>query len=192
MNGMVTNNIRDLGVGFGLYSFLLNPQGHILGDFFAYNRGERILVDTDLSQVEKIVATFDHYIIMDDVEIANLSDQLAAIGVAGPNATAVLKAAGFEVDGLNPLQVQDVTWKQATPAVIPRRARTISVLRDLDRPRKHADDLLTALQSAGAVPVGPEAPELYRIALGIPRYGQDIRERDLPQETEQAARPEFQ
>ena len=41
------------------------------------------------------------------------------------------------------------------------------------------------LQSAGAFPVGPDALELYRIALGIPRYGQDIRERDLPQETEQ-------
>ena len=29
------------------------------------------------------------------------------------------------------------------------------------------------------------ALELLRIAAGIPRYGQDIRERDLPQETEQ-------
>jgi aminomethyltransferase len=35
------------------------------------------------------------------------------------------------------------------------------------------------------VAVGTEALELYRIAQGIPRYGQDIRERDLPQETEQ-------
>jgi aminomethyltransferase len=34
--------------------------------------------------------------------------------------------------------------------------------------------------------VGQDARELYRITLGVPRYGQDIRERDLPQETEQA------
>jgi aminomethyltransferase len=33
--------------------------------------------------------------------------------------------------------------------------------------------------------VGPAAQELLRIAAGIPRYGQDIRERDLPQETSQ-------
>jgi aminomethyltransferase len=33
--------------------------------------------------------------------------------------------------------------------------------------------------------VGATALELLRIAAGIPRYGQDIRERDLPQETEQ-------
>ena len=38
LNGMVTNNIRDLGADQGVYAFLLNPQGHILGDIYAYNR----------------------------------------------------------------------------------------------------------------------------------------------------------
>ena len=42
-----------------------------------------------------------------------------------------------------------------------------------------------ALVKAGAKPVGTSALELLRIAAGIPRYGVDIRERDLPQETEQ-------
>jgi folate-binding protein YgfZ len=39
--------------------------------------------------------------------------------------------------------------------------------------------------AAEARPVGSAALELLRVACGIPRYGQDIRERDLPQETEQ-------
>ena len=34
--------------------------------------------------------------------------------------------------------------------------------------------------------MGTETLELWRIIHGIPNYGQDIRERDLPQETEQA------
>src|SRR6185312_15119329 len=46
LNGMVTNNIRDLAVNHGNYSFLLNAQGRILGDLYAYNRGDYILVDT--------------------------------------------------------------------------------------------------------------------------------------------------
>jgi aminomethyltransferase len=46
--------------------------------------------------------------------------------------------------------------------------------------------LCDALTKSGAKPVGTAAIELLRIAAGIPRYGQDIRERDLPQETEQA------
>src|SRR5579872_3907317 len=84
LNGMVTNNIRDLAVGRGVYAFLLNPQGHILGDLFAYNCGDSITVDTDSAQLEKIIATFDHYIIMDDVEVANLSEQSTALGITGP------------------------------------------------------------------------------------------------------------
>ena len=42
-----------------------------------------------------------------------------------------------------------------------------------------------ALAVAGAAPVGAEALEMWRITAGIPRYGVDIRERDLPQETGQ-------
>ncbi len=43
-----------------------------------------------------------------------------------------------------------------------------------------------ALVSRGATPVGSEALEMHRIVSGVPLYGVDIRERDLPQETEQA------
>jgi len=42
-----------------------------------------------------------------------------------------------------------------------------------------------AIVAAGAKPVGSGALDLVRIAAGIPRYGQDIGERDLPQETGQ-------
>src|SRR5271166_5024270 len=55
LNGMVTNNIRDLAAGSGVYAFLLNPQGRILGDLYAYNRGESIVIETDRSQVEKLL-----------------------------------------------------------------------------------------------------------------------------------------
>ena len=39
--------------------------------------------------------------------------------------------------------------------------------------------------AAGATPVGADALELRRISFGIPKFGVDIRERDLPQETGQ-------
>jgi len=46
--------------------------------------------------------------------------------------------------------------------------------------------LWEALLAAGATPVGADALEMDRIVSGIPLYGVDIRERDLPQETEQS------
>src|SRR5271156_4063050 len=94
LNGMVTNNIRDLAAGHGIYAFLLSPQGRILGDMFVYNRGEALIVETDRSQVEKMVATFNHYIIMDDVEVTDVSERQTALGLTGPGARAALNIAG--------------------------------------------------------------------------------------------------
>ena len=185
LNGMVTNNIRDLADGQGVYAFLLNPQGHILGDLFAYNRGESITVDTDCGQTEKILATFDHYIIMDDVEVANLSEELTALGVAGPKTRDVLTAAGFQIPEMQSLQLKSVTWQGAKCTLV-RGEDAERVSYEIWIAPDSVRRLWDALLAAGAAPVGSEALELERIVSGVPRYGLDIRERDLPQETEQA------
>jgi len=184
LNGMVTNNIRDLAVGHGVYAFLLNPQGHILGDLYAYNRGESLMIDTDQFQSEKLLATFDHYIIMDDVEVANVSDKLTAIGIAGPKSLELLRAAGFDLSELGPLQFIDVTWQNAAVTVVRSDNASIESY-ELWLSPAHVGLLRDALTKAGVTVVGATALELLRIAAGIPRYGQDVRERDLPQETEQ-------
>jgi folate-binding protein YgfZ len=185
LNGMVTNNIRDLSVGQGVYAFLLNPQGHILGDMFAYNRGELITIDTDSAQAETLLATFDHYIIMDDVEVTNLSEQLTALGVSGPKSREVLTSAGFPVPEMRSLQVESITW-QGEECTLVRGEDAESESYEIWLAPDRVRFLWEALLAAGAAPVGSEALEMRRIVSGIPRYGIDIRERDLPQETEQA------
>lgn len=184
LNGMVTNNVRDLAVGRGVYAFLLNPQGHILGDLYAYSRGDSLMIDSDQAQSEKLLATFDHYIIMDDVEVVNVSDKLTVIGIAGPKAKAILHAAGFQVPELEPLQFADATWQNSSVTVVRTDNASIESY-ELWLPPDRVTVLWEALTKAGATAAGTTALELLRIAAGIPRYGQDIRERDLPQETEQ-------
>ncbi len=188
LNGMVTNNIRDLAAECGVYAFLLNPQGRILGDMYAYNLGEELAVDTDRSQVEKILATFDHYIIMDDVEVANASETRTALGLAGPKSRAILNAAGIEVPELQPLQMVTLQCNCECACV------ECTVVRGENAPQECYEIWLAAkdvyktwqaLIAAGATPAGSEALEMQRIVAGIPLYGVDIRERDLPQETEQ-------
>ncbi len=185
LNGMVTNNIRDLAVDHGAYAFLLNPQGHILGDLYAYNRGESITVDTDRGQAEKILATFDHYIIMDDVEVTNLTEQLTALGIAGPKSRELLAAAGFTIPEMSVLQVQSLVW-QGMDCTMVRGEDSEHLSYEIWLAPDRVRQLWDAFISAGAMPVGSEPLELQRIVSGIPRYGVDIRERDLPQETEQA------
>ena len=50
---------------------------------------------------------------------------------------------------------------------------------------EHIGELWDALLKAGARPTGTAALNLFRISRGIPQFGVDIRERDLPQETGQ-------
>src|SRR5438270_595649 len=84
------------------YPFLLNPQGKIQADLYAFNRGESIVVETESKQVETILQVFDRYIIMDEVEVENLAGQVAVFGVVGPKSAEVLSGHAKEMP---PLQV---------------------------------------------------------------------------------------
>jgi aminomethyltransferase len=196
LNGVVTNNVRDLAVGRGVYCFMLTAQGRIVGDMVAYNRGDYLLVTSDRSQMHAITEMFDRYIIMDDVEVADISDKLLAVGVAGPQAASILQRAGIEIPQLpkegncgpptqlEPGRVVDVTW----------RGIGISVARDTHPnwdgyeiwfAAEQADTVWDVFSNSGATSVGSETLEWYRITRGVPRYGIDLSQRDLPQETEQ-------
>ncbi len=184
LNGMATNNVRDLAPGHGVYAFLLNAQGRIQADLYVFQRGESLLVDMERGQRDKILQLFDHYIIADDVEIADISDKLTALGLTGPESRHVLERAGIAVPDLAYLQFADVAWEQ----------KAITLLRSGEEAREswqicvapeHVSELWDALLKAGARATGTTALNLFRILRGIPQFGVDIRERDLPQETGQ-------
>jgi folate-binding protein YgfZ len=182
LNGMVSNNVRDLAFGRGVYAFVLNAQGRIQADLYAFQRGDSLLVDTERGQRENVLQLFDHYIIADDVEIANISEKLTAVGLTGPESRAVLERAGIQVPDLAHLQFVELPWSQ----------KTITLLRSGEEAREswqvwiapeHVSELWDALVKAGARPTGTTALNLFRISRGIPQFSVDIRERDLPQET---------
>jgi folate-binding protein YgfZ len=188
LNGMATNNVRDLDPGHGVYAFLLNAQGRIQADLYVFQRGESLLVDTERGQREKVLQLFDHYIIADDVEIADISDKLTTLGLTGPESRNVLERAGIAVPDLASLELCSPKCDCACSCL------QCTLLRGDDSTGTSyqlwlAPDTLKstwdALVAAGATPVGADALELRRISLGIPKFGVDIRERDLPQETGQ-------
>ena len=185
MNGMVTNNVRDLNPNEGNYNFVLSPQGRIQGDMYIYQRGEYLLIDTEMSQRETLLKLLDHFIIMDDVELQDLSAETTSIGVQGPRAAEVLKKIGIEPSCADPLIVCDVTWHGSTIQVT-RMASDEFLTYELWMSPEIAPKLWDAIVGAGARPVGYEALEKFRVFAGVPKYGQDIREKDLPQETEQS------
>jgi aminomethyltransferase len=187
LNGMLTNNVRDLAENQGVYAYLLNPQGRIQADLYAYNRGESIVVDTDVSQAARVREIFDHYIIMDDVEVTDVSQLLTAIGLQGPGTGEILTAVGIQPSPLRPLELLELKWNDAGITFVRAEEWKHSAY-EIWIEHLSAPALWEALVNAGATPVGTHAQRWYRMASVIPGYGEDIRERDLPQETSQDRR----
>ena len=184
LNGMISNNVRDLQSGHGVYAFILNPQGHIQGDLYAFHRGDLFLLDMELAQRDKILQWLKRYIIADDVQLTDVSDKLTALGLTGPDSRKLMQRAGIEVPDLAHLQFSDLTWHD-TPVTILRSGEEATDSWQIWVAPERLSALWDGLLNAGAKPTGTSALNLFRIAKGIPQYGVDIRERDLPHETNQ-------
>jgi folate-binding protein YgfZ len=184
LHNMTTNNVRDLAAGRGVYAFVLNHQGRILGDMTIYNLGESLLLETDCSQIEPLLTAMKRYIIMDKVELADARELFSAIGVCGPKSADVLAKAGFDVSGMEPLEIREQNVSGVQCRVI-RGGEQKPGWYELWSGSQELQALSDKLHEAGAKSVGTEALEQWRVLHGIPQYGQDIRDRDLPQETGQ-------
>jgi folate-binding protein YgfZ len=186
LNGMVSNAVQSLPEGQGNYSFLLSVQGRIQGDCYVYRRAGDLLLDTACDQISTLMRHLDHFIIMDDVELADVSRDWTALALAGPGARQVLATLGFttpnaklENAGMHKAEIGEVTCTiiEAYHVSVPRY--------ELWFAPEHVLSVWETLQAAGATGCGLEAVEALRVLEAIPLYGVDLNDRDLPQETAQ-------
>jgi folate-binding protein YgfZ len=189
LNGMLTNNIQSLPEGAGNYSFVLNAQGRILGDCDAYSLADHLVVMTDRSQIPALMAHFDHFIIMDDVALEDVSATRTALGLAGPLAPQLLAALGVSVPEAAALPAGALWLLQTRICGVPVQLTggfpAASSRFELWCANEHVRMLWDVLLAAGALPCGIRATEALRVLEGTPRYGVDLSERYLPQETSQ-------
>ena len=183
LHNMVTNNVRDLAVNRGNYNFVLNAQGRILGDMYIFNRGESFVIQTDARQVEPLVSAMKKFIIMDKVELTP-EGSFAALGVCGPKSAVVFSAMGIDTSGMPSLEMRDLTIEGISTTLISGPEKKPGWF-ELWVDQAHAQDIWNKLVNAGARRAGAEALEVWRVLHGIPNYGQDIRQSDLPPETAQ-------
>lgn len=190
-NGMVSNNIRDLPAGRGNYNFVLTPQGRIVADLYVYHRGDYLLLDTSRAQAPRLLEILKKYIIMDQVELTDVSEKLTALALQGPRAREVLHDAGLQFSEVDPLQVQDIAWNDVGVSVT-RMASDLAETYEIWLSPEHAGAVWDALLGRGARPAGSQALEMFRYAAGVPRYGLDVSDKNLPQETAQEQALDFQ
>lgn len=185
LSGMVTNTVNDIAPNGGAWNLILNAQGRIQGDLTTWREGDSLVLEIGADQYARLIAHLEHFIIMDDVELVPLGQETpeTVIGLTGPKAGEVLERVGLPTLS-EPMTGTTVEWNGWRLRIV-RSFGTLGAHYEFFLPSAGLSKLWSCLRTAGADPVGAGAIEAFRVAEGIPTYGVDIVERDLPQETSQ-------
>jgi aminomethyltransferase len=73
--------------GQGVYALLLDPQGGIETDMYVYNADERLLVFLPPERTEAVAEDWSSKVFIQDVTVADASDEFGVFGVHGPKST---------------------------------------------------------------------------------------------------------
>ena len=174
LHSITSQHLSGLADGTGTEGLVLSPHGHVEHHFVVAELAGTTWLDTEPGNAPALLAYLDSMRFLLRVEPRDATAELAVLTVAGPDAAAVLGAAG--------LPVPPARW-----AVVPldgggfaRRTREHEV--DLLVPRPSLTGVADRLAAAGATPVGSWAYEAMRVEDRRPRLGFETDHRTIPHE----------
>ena len=88
---MLSNDLRALKPFTGQYATLLTQQGKVIADVRVLCAMNSFYLDFFENLKEKILAHLNHYLVADEVEIADRSNEYATLSVQGPQSEALLR-----------------------------------------------------------------------------------------------------
>jgi folate-binding protein YgfZ len=162
LHALSTNDIQNLAPGQTVYAFFLNEKGRIIADAYISNLGDALWLDTEPELKDALTGHLDRYIIADDVTLEDQSDSFACIGIEGPQAPELAPKAGLQTNA-------SATGQPALRAFLPaaEKAGYLARLAERDIPPATIDEA-----------------RIVRLENGFPRYGDDISDKHLVQETQ--------
>lgn len=190
LNGLVTCEVRDLGEGGGAYGFVTARKGGVLSDFALLALPDRFRLELPPGRGEAVAEHLGTYLLADRVELHRTADPArptVPLTLAGAGAKAVLR--GLLEGGLP--ATAEARWGHAETRLAGRPVRlahrpllgveawTVWV-EDPAAAREVAEALL---DTDGVSPVGFGALDTVRIEAGVPWWGRDYTDSNLPQET---------
>src|SRR5215470_3176051 len=186
LNAILTNNIKDLQAGDGTVSLLLNPQGRILAEIEAYAREDSLFCASYAMIRARLVEWLEKYIIMDDVTLTDETEAHGTLALEGPRtAEAVKELTGTDLETLAELHQTEmrvggihVQMSRRSPGGVAGAEFLVerSKLEDLWRA------LLTTVQRHNGGAMGYLALSARRLAQGVPWFGYDFGEQQIPHE----------
>src|SRR5271166_3498568 len=94
LNGLVTCDLAKKRPGEAAYGLVVARSGRVLADMLVVVAADRLLLAVPSSVAEALMRHFEHYIIMEDVQVASGTDSFETWEVHGPEAAKVLATLG--------------------------------------------------------------------------------------------------
>jgi folate-binding protein YgfZ len=194
VTGLVTNDVKALQAGQGLYAAALTPKGKIVADVRVFALGDAdaegpvpasLIVDAPPRAGAGWLELVRKYVNPRVAPYRDESEALRDYGVFGVQARHVVeKALGIGAAALSALppyahlsaRIDDATLVVARVPDLDVEGFEIFV------PAERAPALWRALEDAGGVPAGLMAWDVARVEAGRPEWGIDIDETTIPQE----------
>ncbi len=183
LHAVISNDVLGLADFQGRHGTLLSATGKIQAEFLYYRFPSFVLIDVDPETAPRLLEMLNGYIIMDDVQVEDLSTRITHYAVEGPLAGELVRG----LLGIEPPAVPMQVLSSGGPG--DPLAKPVVVRRDV-LSESGFEILAPADQAAGLrdflISSGPElAPEVVRvrlIELGIPTFGREFSDRNNPVE----------
>jgi tRNA-modifying protein YgfZ len=155
LNGQITNDLRKGTETVAIEACVLNAKGKMNGHLFVSAQRDSFLVDAEPELRETLQTRLERYIIADDVQIEDVTDQFSLFHVLSEKSPTlehgwIVSAHRFTKPGWD-------IWSDAA----------------------HHDAVFEQLSSTFAV-LDSAASEVMRIEQGIPRWGCELTEEIIP------------
>jgi folate-binding protein YgfZ len=187
LHNLCTNDVLGLKPASGCEAYLTTGQAKILGCAAIYYQpmadgSPSYWLDVGPGMGPKVAAHLNRHWISERIELVDRTAELSQVHIAGPMASSVLERTfGKSVTINADLEIR-VEHFDALPCSVRRRDFIGFPGYDLGLPADSERLIWTALVHAGAKPAGLHAFHMRRIEVGMPQYGLDVDETNLPQE----------
>jgi folate-binding protein YgfZ len=200
LHGQVTNDVKKLRTGEGCYAALVTAKGKMQSDMFVYCLPDELLLDFEPGLAKTVTERLEKYIVADDVHLVDVGQLYGLLSVQGPKAEIVVRAIGLfgvppsgGTDRVNAeLPTKLLTLVHTSDAtlgemyLVNNRRFGGSAGFDLFVPINSlhavADKLIAAVKEVGGCACGWTAFETARVEAGVPRFGADMDETNIPLE----------
>lgn len=165
LHGILTNDIEGLAAGDGCYAALLTPQGRFITDMHVYELGDEVLITLPRSLASAIRDRLDQFIFSEDVQVEDVTEATAQLGVYGPEAG------------------KNVSPFRAMPAVTVLASRDLGIDGfEVIAPRALVEQIRRLLLESGAIELDRATADVIRVEAGIPRFLVDMTTETIPLE----------